>query len=62
LLIFLLRLIDDIDNPFGYVDQASAEDVSLDVLNLALNRLQDALPELDAEGESALRGQVDLVG
>ena len=62
LLVFLLRLIDDIDNPFGYVDQASAEDVSLDVLNLALNRLQDALPELDAEGESALRGPVDLVG
>ena len=55
LLIFLLRLIQDIDNPFGYVDQTSAEDVSLDVLELALNRLQDALPVLDVEGESALR-------
>ena len=62
LLVFLLRLIDDIDNPFAYVDQSSAEDVSLDVLNLALKRLQDALPELDPLRESASRSQVDSAG
>ena len=59
LLIFLLRLIEDIDNPFDYVEQKSAEDVSLDVLNLALKRLQDALPDQDAPGGSGLVSQVD---
>ena len=59
LLIFLLRLIEDIDNPFDYVEQKSAEDVSLDVLNLALKRLQDALPGQDAPGGSGLVSQVD---
>jgi hypothetical protein len=32
LLILLLRLIDDIDNPFGQNDTASAENVSIDLL------------------------------
>lgn len=45
LLVFLLRLIDDIDNPFGWVDPNSAEDVSLDVLEMALRRLEQALPQ-----------------
>jgi len=31
-LIFLLRLIADIDNPFGHADATSAEDVSIDLL------------------------------
>jgi hypothetical protein len=46
LLLFLKRLIDDIDNPFGWVDPNSAEDVSLDVLEQALRRLEQALPEV----------------
>jgi hypothetical protein len=46
LLVFLKKLIDDIDNPFGWVDPNSAEDVSLDVLELALRRLEQALPQV----------------
>ena len=45
LLVFLKKLIDDIDNPFGWVDPNSAEDVSLDVLELSLRRLERALPQ-----------------
>ena len=45
LLVFLKKLIDDIDNPFGWVDPNSAEDVSLDVLELSLRRLEQALPQ-----------------
>jgi hypothetical protein len=40
LLIFLLNLISDIDNPFGFSDPDSAEDVSLLVLSSAAARLQ----------------------
>ena len=39
LLIFLIRLIADIDNPFGFADPNSAEDVALDVLVEAMGRL-----------------------
>ena len=45
LLVFLKKLIDDIDNPFSWVDPNSAEDVSLAVLELALRRLEKALPQ-----------------
>ena len=41
LLVFLIRLIADIDNPFGYSDPDSAEDISLDVLVKAIDRLRD---------------------
>ena len=40
LLIFLLRLIADIDNPFGHADANSAEDVSIDLLVAAVLRLK----------------------
>ena len=60
LIVFLLRLIEDIDNPFGYIDRRSAEDVSLDVLNSSLKRLQEALPDQSLQGGSALSSQVDL--
>jgi hypothetical protein len=59
LLVFLLKLIDDIDNPFDYAGQKSAEDASLDVLDLSLQRLQDALPDLGLPGESVLTRQFD---
>jgi len=39
LLIFLISLIADLDNPFDYVDTQSAEDVSLDVLAAAVERV-----------------------
>ncbi|MFO7628609.1 MAG: hypothetical protein R6W06_03650 [Prochlorococcaceae cyanobacterium] len=37
--ILLLRLIDDLDNPFGASDPDSAEDVSIEVLRQAISRL-----------------------
>jgi hypothetical protein len=40
LLIFLLRLIADIDNPFGHADANSAEDVSIDLLVATVLRLK----------------------
>lgn len=40
LMIFLLFLIRDLDNPFGYYEQASSEDVSLKPLMDTANRLQ----------------------
>lgn len=38
-LVFLLVLIRDLDNPFGYYERASGEDVSLEPLIAAANRL-----------------------
>jgi uncharacterized membrane protein YtjA (UPF0391 family) len=39
IVILLLRLIDDIDNPFGLSDLDSAEDVSIELLEKAVLRL-----------------------
>jgi hypothetical protein len=39
-MILLLRLIDDIDNPFGQADNTSAENVSIDLLEDAVARLR----------------------
>jgi hypothetical protein len=38
--ILLLRLIDDIDNPFGLSDVNSAENVSIKLLEKAVERLR----------------------
>jgi predicted membrane chloride channel (bestrophin family) len=43
LVILLLRLIDDIDNPFGFSDQDSAEDVSIQILIKTIERLRNSL-------------------
>jgi hypothetical protein len=43
LVILLLRLIDDIDNPFGFSDPDSAEDVSIELLHDTVNRLKTSL-------------------
>ena len=43
LVILLLRLIDDIDNPFGFSDQDSAEDVSIHILIETVKRLRNSL-------------------
>jgi predicted membrane chloride channel (bestrophin family) len=40
LLIFLLHLIADLDNPFGMNDPNSVEDVSLDILSQSLDRIE----------------------
>ena len=42
IMIFLISLISDLDNPFGYGDPMSAEDISLDVLTSAVKRMQAA--------------------
>lgn len=44
LVILLPRLIDDIDNPFGFADPDSAEDVCIDLLERAVERLQVFVP------------------
>lgn len=46
LVILLLRLIDDIDNPFGAASADSAEDVSLEILQRTVERLEAALTSL----------------
>ena len=43
LVMLLLRLIDDIDNPFGFSDQDSAEDVSIQILIKTVERLRNSL-------------------
>jgi uncharacterized membrane protein YtjA (UPF0391 family) len=40
IVILLLRLIDDIDNPFGLSDVNSAENVSIKLLEKAVERLR----------------------
>lgn len=40
IVILLLRLIDDIDNPFGLSDVKSAENVSIELLEKAVERLR----------------------
>jgi len=40
IVILLLRLIDDIDNPFDFSDLDSAEDVSIELLEHAVDRLK----------------------
>jgi predicted membrane chloride channel (bestrophin family) len=42
MMIFLISLISDLDNPFGHGDAMSVEDVSLDVLTSAVKRMQTA--------------------
>ena len=41
LLVFVLHLISDIDNPFGFSDLSSAEDVDLDVLEHTNQHIQE---------------------
>lgn len=45
LMIFLLMLIRDLDNPFGYYQSGSGEDVSLKPVHDAAERLARALPQ-----------------
>jgi uncharacterized membrane protein len=51
LLIFLLRVIGDIDNPFSWNDRNSAEQIDLSVLDETLSRLEAALPAAPARGD-----------
>ena len=41
ILIFILHLINDLDNPFGFSDQSSAEDVDLTILESTQSRLKE---------------------
>jgi predicted membrane chloride channel (bestrophin family) len=53
LLIFLLHLIADLDNPFGYGDPSSIEDVSIDVLVLTQVRIERIIAKhVEHYGES----------
>ena len=46
LLIFLLRLIRDLDNPFGYDEKNSIEDVSIHPLEDAIRKLKEKVISL----------------
>ena len=54
LLILLLRLINDIDNPFGQSDINSAEDVSIHLLEDIVVRLKVDLPPASASTDTDL--------
>jgi predicted membrane chloride channel (bestrophin family) len=41
LMIYLLKLIRDLDNPFGYYEKSSMEDVSLHPINKAIERISE---------------------
>jgi hypothetical protein len=59
LMIFLLMLIRDLDNPFGYYDRSSGEDVSLKPLEDTVGRLaQPASVEASTLKGSAEPGAV----
>jgi len=46
LLLFLLRLIKDIDNPFGYYDKESHNDVSLKPIEEAIFKIEEKIKSL----------------
>ena len=48
LLIFILHLISDLDNPFGFSDLKSAEDVDLEVLEYTHLRIQELISSYTA--------------
>jgi predicted membrane chloride channel (bestrophin family) len=48
ILLFLIRLIGDLDNPFGFSDADSAEDVNIDILMMTIQRLQQAPHPLES--------------
>ena len=52
LLMFVLHLISDIDNPFGFSDPNSAEDVDLAVLEYTNRRIQDLIISYEARNQS----------
>ncbi len=54
LLLFLLRLIRDLDNPFGHYDKSSFEDVSLKPIHDAIARIDERIAA--ASGAGADRG------
>jgi predicted membrane chloride channel (bestrophin family) len=41
LMIYLLKLIKDLDNPFGHYEKSSLEDVSLHPINKAIERISE---------------------
>ncbi|MEI6644777.1 MAG: hypothetical protein WCP12_01925 [bacterium] len=55
LMVYLLLLIRDLDNPFGYYEKYSGEDVSLKPLEDATNRLQKMV-DMERSATSAGRG------
>jgi predicted membrane chloride channel (bestrophin family) len=62
---FLLRylglLIKDLDNPFGYYEGNSAEDVSLKPLDDVINRLREISDHIGANGANAFAPSVATV-
>jgi hypothetical protein len=57
LLTFLIMLIRDLDNPFGYYEESSAEDVSLHPLEDFIARMQALVAEDDAYAGDPVEAQ-----
>jgi predicted membrane chloride channel (bestrophin family) len=60
LMIFLLMLIRDLDNPFGYYEGASSADVTLDPLNDTLSRLASLASETAGPHAAAKAGSAPV--
>jgi len=53
LLLFLLRLIRDLDNPFGHYEKTSFEDVSLKPIHDAIARIDERVEAISGAGIAA---------
>ncbi len=56
LLLFLLRLIRDLDNPFGHYDKSSFEDVSLKPIHDAIARIDERIAAAAGAADPAGKG------
>jgi hypothetical protein len=54
-MIFLIMLINDLDNPFGYYEGDSSEDVSLKPLEDFLNDVDMKLSEIEKAQQNGVR-------
>jgi predicted membrane chloride channel (bestrophin family) len=61
LLRFLSLLIKDLDNPFGYYEGDSVEDVSLKPLDDLAGRIKDIIEHIGANGEAAVNSSISIV-
>lgn len=62
LMIFLLMLIRDLDNPFGYYERTSSEDVSLKPLEDTVGRLAQIASVEASAPDGGLAARLDHIG
>ena len=57
LMIYLLKLIRDLDNPFGHYEKSSLEDVSLHPINKAIERISENIDGTKREHDHEFAGR-----